>query len=116
MPQHAAGCRIEPPVSDPRPAGAIPEATAAALPPEEPPGMRDVSHGLRVGPAELFSVDEPIANSSMLARPTKTAPSFRSRAIAVPSPGGRYPSRIRDAQVVVRPAIHMLSLMTKGTP
>ncbi len=43
---------------------------------------------------ELFSVDEPMANSSMLARPTKTAPARRSRAATVESPGGRKPSRI----------------------
>ena len=31
-------------------------ATAAAEPPEEPPGMRDVSHGLCVTPKAEFSV------------------------------------------------------------
>ena len=33
-----AGWRMEPPVSDPREAMQLPEATAAALPPELPPG------------------------------------------------------------------------------
>ena len=44
------GWRIEPPVSVPVAAGASRAATAAADPPEEPPGTRAVSQGLRVGP------------------------------------------------------------------
>src|SRR5690242_11614526 len=63
-PHIAAGCRIDPPVSDPRLAQHIPAATAAAEPPDDPPGTRSVSHGFRVTRKALFSVDEPIANSS----------------------------------------------------
>ena len=48
----------------------MPAATAAALPPDEPPGTRVVSQGLRVGPKAEFSVEEPIANSSRLVLPT----------------------------------------------
>ena len=84
-PQRAAGWRIEPPVSEPRASGAIPAATAAAEPPEEPPGTRLGSAGLRVGPDEEFSVDEPMANSSMLVLPTATAPAARSRDTTVAS-------------------------------
>ena len=51
-----------------------PAATAAAAPPEEPPGTRARSHGLRVVKNAEFSVDEPIANSSMLSLPSSTAP------------------------------------------
>ena len=107
---------MDPPVSEPSPAGTIAAETAAALPPEDPPGMRSGLQGLRVGPKALFSVEEPIANSSMLVRPTKTAPSLRSRAIAVASLGGRKPSRILDAHVAVLPETHMLSLTATGTP
>ena len=39
MPVKAAGWRIEPPVSVPVTPGAIPAATAAADPPDEPPGV-----------------------------------------------------------------------------
>ena len=46
----AAGWRIEPPVSVPIAQGAAPDATAAADPPDDPPGTRLVSHGLRTGP------------------------------------------------------------------
>ncbi len=73
MPHRPAGWRIEPPVSVPSASGASPAATAAAEPPLEPPGMRSRSHGLRVTWKALFSVDEPIANSSMLVLPIRTA-------------------------------------------
>ena len=44
------GMRIEPPPSDPVAMGTIPAAIAAALPPEEPPGLWARSQGLRVAP------------------------------------------------------------------
>ena len=63
--------------------GARPAATAAALPPEEPPGTRLRSHGLSVGPKAEFSVEEPIANSSWLVLPSSGAPAAASRATTV---------------------------------
>src|SRR6202008_1444625 len=56
----AAGCRIDPPVSDPMATGAWDAGSAAALPPPEPPATRSTFHGLRVGPYAEFSVDDPI--------------------------------------------------------
>ncbi len=50
MPQHAAGIRIEPPVSEPVAPAQRRSATAAPEPPLEPPLKRSVSHGLRHGP------------------------------------------------------------------
>ena len=76
-------------MSDPSATGAIPDATAAAEPPEEPPGTRSRAHGLRVGLKALFSVDEPMANSSMFVLPRTTAPAASSRATAVAVNGGR---------------------------
>src|SRR2546429_86297 len=64
VPVTAAGWRIDPPVSVPIASGAWNEASAAAEPPPEPPGMRGGSHGLPVGPYALFSVEDPLANSS----------------------------------------------------
>src|SRR3989304_3803003 len=61
-PHREAGWRIEPPVSVPPPAKHIAAATAAAVPPEAPPGMRERAQGVRVGPKRDVSVDEPIAN------------------------------------------------------
>jgi hypothetical protein len=55
IPTKAAGWRIEPPVSVPVTPGAICAATAAAEPPDEPPGVRPTllplrRHGLSTGP------------------------------------------------------------------
>ncbi len=72
-------------MSEPSDSGTNPAATAAAEPPEDPPGTRPVSYGLRVGPVAEVSVDEPMANSSMLVFPTITAPAPRSRSTTVAS-------------------------------
>ena len=55
-PHQVDGMRIEPPPSEPSASGASPAATAAALPPLLPPGVRVVSHGLRVAPNVSDSV------------------------------------------------------------
>ena len=103
-------------MSLPRLTGAKPAATAAALPPLEPPGTRDVSSGLRVGPNAEFSVLEPIANSSRFVLPTMMAPASRKRDTTVASYGGFQPSRIFDEHVVSTPWVHKLSFMAIGTP
>ena len=79
---------IEPPVSEPRPHGASPPETAAAVPPPEPPGTRVGSHGLRDGPKAEFSVDEPIANSSVFVLPSSVSPAALQRAATVASNTG----------------------------
>ncbi len=78
-PQQAAGMRIEPPPSLPCAIGTIPAATAAAEPPEEPPGVRAWSQGLRVTPVWRGSVVGRIPNSGMLVMPMTTKPASRSR-------------------------------------
>ena len=85
QPTMAAGWRIDPPVSVPNAPGTSRAATAAALPPEDPPGVRDRSHGFMVGPYALFSVDEPMANSSIFSLPTITAPACFSLRTTVAS-------------------------------
>jgi hypothetical protein len=67
--------------------GTMPAATQAADPPEDPPGTRVGASGLRVTPYALFSVEEPIANSSMFVFAMITAPALRSLVIAVASTG-----------------------------
>ena len=74
MPVKLAGWRIEPPVSVPVAAGNSRAATAAAEPPDEPPGTRLMSHGLRAVPNAEFSLPDPIANSSQLSLPSVTMP------------------------------------------
>ena len=66
---------------------ASPAASAAELPPEEPPGTRVTSHGLPVGPNAEFSVEEPIANSSQFNRPQSTAPACFNFVVTVASYG-----------------------------
>ncbi|MCB5281140.1 hypothetical protein BJQ89_00880 [Arthrobacter sp. ES1] len=48
--------RTEPPPSDPGANGTRPAATAAALPPEDPPELRLNACGLREGGAIRFSL------------------------------------------------------------
>ena len=88
MPQSADGCLIEPPVSEPSAHGASPPVTAAAEPPPEPPGTRVGSHGLCDGPKAEFSVDEPIANSSVFVLPSRRSPCALQRAATVESKTG----------------------------
>ena len=88
-PHSAAGWRIEPPVSVPIASGDWNAATDAADPPDEPPGTRSRSHGLAVGPKAECSVDEPIANSSMLVLPRITAPASWRRSVMWASYGDR---------------------------
>ena len=76
-------------MSVPIASGAWQAATAAAEPPLEPPGTRSRSHGLAVGPNAEFSVEQPIANSSMLVLPRITAPASRSRSVMWASNGER---------------------------
>src|SRR6478672_10149019 len=88
LPHSADGCLIEPPVSEPSAHGASPPETAAAEPPPEPPGTRVGSHGLRDGPYAEFSVDEPIANSSVFVLPSRRSPRSLQRAATVESNTG----------------------------
>jgi hypothetical protein len=75
-------------VSDPSVATAKAAATAAALPPLDPPGTRSSARGFSTGPYAEFSFDEPMANSSQFSLPSSTAPAASSRLTAVASYGG----------------------------
>ena len=83
VPQKLPGWRMEPPVSEPSVTVARPAATAAALPPDEPPGTHVTSHGFFVGPKALVSVEEPNANSSMLSLPSGMPPAAMARSTHV---------------------------------
>src|SRR5438067_11518748 len=78
-PQQAAGILIEPPPSDPVAHGTAPAATAAADPPDEPPGVRLSSHGLRVIPVASLAVHGKIISSGTLVIPMGMAPATRRR-------------------------------------
>src|SRR5437763_77374 len=116
MPHNDAGCRIEPPVSVPIAHGASPAATAAALPPEDPPGTRPRSQGFRTGPKPEFSLEEPIANSSWLVLASRGAPASASLRTTVAVYGGRYPSRIFEPAWLGTPSVQNRSFTASGTP
>src|SRR5207302_7821732 len=73
-PQSDAGIRSEPPPSEPVARGTMPAAMAAALPPEDPPGLRSRFHGLRVAPKVTLSVSGFQPSSGVFVLPTTTQP------------------------------------------
>src|SRR5690348_1364869 len=84
-PQHDAGIRIEPPVSPPRANVHIPAATAAPLPPLEPPGVTPSRHGLLVGGNRVLVVPMDAANSGRFVLPRIAMPASRARATGTAS-------------------------------
>jgi hypothetical protein len=78
-PQHAAGMRVDPPPSLAWAIGTMPAATAVAEPPDEPPLVRDGSHGLRVGPKRLVLVHGRMPHSGKVVDPTTTKPASLRR-------------------------------------
>ncbi|PQM44147.1 hypothetical protein C1Y40_05692 [Mycobacterium talmoniae] len=116
-PQNAAGIRMLPPPSVPIDSGAIPAATAAALPPEEPPAVRLESAGLRVTPHSGLSVTPFHANSGVVVLPMITIPSRRIWSTAGVSSGhGPAGSVSREPRSVGHPAVRNTSLIAIGTP
>ena len=80
--------RIEPPPSEPWASGSAPAATAAAAPPDEPPGVRVVSHGLRHAPLSTDSVTHVLPNSGVFDLPSTTKPASFMRRTTAASPVG----------------------------
>jgi hypothetical protein len=115
-PQHDAGIRIEPPPSLPCASGSIPDATAAAAPPDDPPGVRSVSQGLRTGPKRRGSDTGRIPNSGMLVLPTITNPASRSRRTRKASWPGTKSPKMSDPIVYGIPATGAVSFTAIGTP
>src|SRR5207237_5396865 len=95
--------------------------TAEAEPPDEPPGTSEVleparRHGLTTGPKHEVSLDEPIANSSLLSLPSMTAPSRHRFEVTVDSYGGTKLSRIFEQAVVRTSLVAKRSLIPSGMP
>jgi hypothetical protein len=114
-PQQAEGMRIDPMPSLPCATGTMPAETAAAAPPDEPPGVCAGCQGLRVMP-KVESVAPKVHSSGTRVRPTTTAPARRSlRTISASNSRGfgslpALPIRIGS------PLTGTLSLMAIGTP
>ena len=114
-PQNAAGMRIEPPPSEPRPTPTAPAATAAPVPPLEPPGVWSSDHGLRVAPKASDSVNGKIVSSGTCVLPMTIAPASRS-ARTTSASRSRGPPCDSEPQAVTSPATSVSSLIATGTP
>ena len=77
--------RTEPPMSSPSATVAMPAATAAALPPLEPPGVMPCRQGLWVGGNRVLVVPIAAASSGRLVLPRIAIPAARARATGTPS-------------------------------
>ena len=116
-PQHADGMRSEPPPSEPVASGTIAAAMAAALPPEEPPGVCSRFHGLNVAPKAGFSVSPFHPSSGVLVLPTTTQPAATSLDTSrESSAAGGSPTWAADPWVVTYPAASSRSLTASGMP
>ena len=78
-PHRDPGIRIDPPPSLPVASGTIPEASAAADPPDEPPGERSRFQGLLVTPQCGLMVSPYQPNSGVVVLPRTMQPAARSR-------------------------------------
>ncbi len=103
-PQHDAGTRIDPVPSPPDAAGTMPAATAAAVPPLDPPGVMSGDHGLTVGPNSTGSVVQWLPHSGVLVLPKTTRPASRYRSTVHAVSGATYvrsaraPHRLRRSR------------------
>src|ERR1700716_4346050 len=104
MPHHAAGPRIDPPVSLPIAPMHSPAATAAPDPDDDPDGSSDTSHGLRAGGQGRWKADPPIANSQVANLLVITAPASRRRLTVKASSVGTWSSNSAEWPVVRMPA------------
>src|SRR5699024_3817583 len=115
-PHNEAGCRTDPPVSAPSPAGTIPAATAVAVPPLLPPAISLGSYGLRAGPVTALFDVMPNDISCITVFPASSPDAARSRATAVLSVPGTRPCNAAVPSVVGASQVSMLSLTASGTP
>ncbi len=117
-PQHAAGVRIDPPVSDPNATSASSSATATADPLDDPPGMTAGSSGLRGVPYQRFTPLPPIASSTRFVLPTMRAPAARAPARQRASRVARIArsATTRLPAVVASPSTSMRSFTASRNP
>src|SRR5215213_5446241 len=109
--------RMEPTRSDPYSRNVIPADSAAAAPPEEPPGVRAVSHGLLVAPYSSLAVcPKSPSMKATLVLPMMIAPARLSRWTTVASQSATKSLKAGLPQVVCSPATLRLSLIVMGTP
>ncbi len=115
-PQNAAGMRIEPPMSVPSANGTQPPDTATPEPPDEPPGVRVASQGLRVTPQRGLVVKPAWANSGVVVLPITMAPAAHNRSTIRAERSGTVSPELQEPSVVRWPAVGVRSLIATGTP
>ena len=116
-PHAAAGMRIEPPPSLACAIGTMPEATAAAEPPEEPPVVRSGFQGLWDGPNRSGSVLELNPNSGVFVLPQIIRPARLKRTTSSVSESAMWSLRIRlPSQWGAAAQCAPMSFNTNGTP
>lgn len=114
--QKDAGTRRLHPPSEPAASQTSPVATLTAAPPEEPPQVRPVSHGLRVGPKMGLVVFAPMPSSGTFDFAIGMAPLRSSVSTPKSERSGTWSVKIGEPQVVRTPASRLRSLMAMGKP
>src|ERR1700687_4074111 len=115
-PQHEDGMRIEPPMSVPIAIVAMPAATAAALPPLDPPGVTPSRHGFWVAGKRVLTVPTEAASSGRLVLPRMAVPAALAHAIGTASSVAMRSRYMGVPSVQGIPATGMLSLTAIVTP
>ena len=115
-PHHDAGMRALPPSSTPSAMSTSPAATAAPLPPDEPPAEWVGRCGFLAAPKSLVSFVPPMPKLSMFSLPTMDAPASSSRSATVASRLGTNPGSRREPFVMGTPARRMLSFRPTVLP
>ena len=103
-------------MSEPSASGTMPDASAHAAPPEEPPADRVGSTGLSVVPKTVLKVCDPAANSGTLVLPMTTTPAPRTRSTSRSSASGTWSAKSGEPYVVRQPATSWVSLNANGSP
>src|SRR5512132_4019737 len=96
--------------------GAMPAATAAPAPLDDPPGVRFGSHGLREMPWASLSVNGRAPNSEVVVLPSSTNPAFTNRCTTGSDAAAGAWLAPADPWVVGQPATSRRSLIGRGTP
>lgn len=110
------GLRIEPPRSEPIPSGDMPDAIAAASPPDEPPAVRIGSCGFAVAPKSGFTESHQHENSETLVLPSRIAPAPRRRRTTSASSSQTWSASSFEPFGERMPATAIGSLTVNGTP
>ena len=103
-------------MSVPWPIAPMPAVTAAAAPPEEPPGVKAGSRGFLVAPCRRLLVNQRAEKVGVLVRPRINAPAARRLATTGLSSAATRPRCATIPFVVAKPCWSVLTFTVTGTP